>query len=86
MQNRGLAEYNTAMADGRYEIASEMKIPDDFISEITKNKRAYDFYKTLNKTNLNAISWRLQTANTGALRLKRIKLIVEKLEKGEKFH
>ncbi len=90
MQLSGLVEYEKAKADGRFENAYDspgnMVIPDDFLEAIKKNKTAYEFFKTLNKTNLYAIGWRLQTAKTTAIREKRFVSIIEKLEKQEKFH
>ena len=63
-----------------------MKIPDDFIKMISKNKKAFEFYKTLNKANLYAIAWRLQTAKKPGTRKNRMTKIIEMLSKGEKFH
>jgi uncharacterized protein YdeI (YjbR/CyaY-like superfamily) len=53
---------------------------------LAKNKKAETFFKTLNKTNTYAIVWRLQTAKKPETRDKRMKAIIEMLEKGEKFH
>lgn len=90
MQPSGLTEFEKAKADGRFENAYDspenMVIPDDFLDAIKKNKNAYEFFKTLNKTNLYTIGWRLQTAKTAITREKRIVSIIEKLEKQEKFH
>jgi uncharacterized protein YdeI (YjbR/CyaY-like superfamily) len=63
-----------------------MKAPADFLKELRKNARAYEFFKTLNKTNTYAIAWRLQTAKKPETREKRIKAILSMLDKGEKFH
>lgn len=86
----GRKAIESAKADGRWEIsydsASEMSIPEYFIQEISKNKKAFDFFKSLNKTNLYTIGYRLQTAKDPEIRFKRIKNIIEKLENEEKFH
>jgi len=86
----GLLEIEKAKADGRwergYDSPGNMEVPQDFIAEISKNKKAHDFFKTLNKTNLYTIGWRLQTATNPQIRAKRIKEIIVKLEKEEKFH
>ncbi len=62
----GLDQVKAAKDDGRWESAydspNNMTIPDDFLQELAKNKKAYDFFKTLNKSNIFAIGWRLQTA------------------------
>ncbi len=66
MDTSGLVEVEKAKEDGRwdkaYDSPANMKIPDDFLKEISKNSKAYAFFKTLNKTNLYSIAWRLQTA------------------------
>jgi len=86
----GRKQIESAIADGRYLSAYDspgnMVIPEDFIQQISKNKKAYDFFKTLDKTNLYSIGWKLQTAVSPASRHKRIIAIIEKLEKEEKFH
>lgn len=90
LKSAGLKQIETAKTDGRWEKAYDsqcnMKIPDDFIKRISKNKKAYEFFKTLNKTNLYSIGWRLQTAKKPETREKRMITIIEKLAKGEKFH
>lgn len=90
MKPQGLKAVELAKADGRWEHAydppSKMSIPDDFIKELRKNKKAFEFYKTLNKSNLYAIAFRLQTAKKIETRTKRMAVILEMLEKGEKFH
>jgi uncharacterized protein YdeI (YjbR/CyaY-like superfamily) len=90
MKPQGLKAVELAKADGRWEQAydppSKMTIPDDFIKELRKNKKAFEFYKTLNKSNLYAIAFRLQTAKKIETRKKRMDVILEMLGKGEKFH
>jgi uncharacterized protein YdeI (YjbR/CyaY-like superfamily) len=85
-----LKEINTAKADGRWENAyhsqSTATIPDDFLKELEKNKKAKLFFLSLNKANLYSIAYRLQTAKKDETRVKRIKFIIEMLSKGEKFH
>ena len=86
----GLAEVEKAKADGRwtkaYDSPKEMQIPDDFIKQLSKNKKAKAFFETLNKTNKYAIGWRLQTAKKPETKEKRIKAIIEMLSKQQKFH
>lgn len=89
MKEPGLREIEAAKADGRFEKAydspTNMVIPDDFLHEVTKNEKAFEFLKTLNKTNLYAIGWRLQTATNATTRAKRIAEIIAKLEKEERL-
>jgi uncharacterized protein YdeI (YjbR/CyaY-like superfamily) len=79
-----------AKADGRwasaYDSPANMKIPDDFLNALEKNPTIKKFYSTLNKANLYVIGWKLQTAKTPVIRMRRMQMILEKLAKGEKFH
>jgi uncharacterized protein YdeI (YjbR/CyaY-like superfamily) len=90
MKPAGLKAIEKAKADGiwdaAYDPGSKMTIPDDFMQELQKNKKASDFFKTLDKTNLFAIGFRLQTARKPETREKRMREIIEMLEKGKKFH
>lgn len=90
MMPSGIAEVERAKADGRWDAAydspANTTIPEDFLKRLAKDKKAEQFFKTLNKTNLYAIAWRLQTAKKPETREKRMKIILEMLSKGEKFH
>ena len=90
MQPAGLRAIEAAKANGSWEKAydaqSNMTIPDDFLKALYKNKKATAFFKTLNRTNLFPIAFRLQTAKKEETKQKRIKNIIEMLERGEKFH
>jgi uncharacterized protein YdeI (YjbR/CyaY-like superfamily) len=44
------------------------------------------FFDTLNKTNVYAITWRLQTAKKTETKEKRALQIIEMLVQGKKFH
>lgn len=90
MRPAGLQAVERAKADGSWEKAydspTQMTIPEDFIKELSKNKKAEAFFMGLNKTNLFSIGFRLQTAKKQETREKRMKEIIEMLAKGEKFH
>ena len=90
MTSFGLAEIKAAKADGRWKAAyasfSTAAAPADFLKELAKNKKANAFLKTLNKTNLYSIVYRLQTAKKPETRKKRMEMIIEMLERGETFH
>jgi uncharacterized protein YdeI (YjbR/CyaY-like superfamily) len=90
MKAAGLKEIKAAKTDGRWAIAydppSASTIPDDFLKLLSQNKKAKAFFETLNKTNLYSISYRLQTAKKPETRAKRMKVILEMLARGEKFH
>lgn len=90
MKPAGLKEIDAAKADGRWEKAydspADMKIPEDFLKQLSRDKKAFKFFQTLNRTNLYSIVWRLQTAKKPETREKRMMQIIEMLSKGEKFH
>jgi len=90
MQPAGLKAIEAAKANGTWEKAydaqSKMTIPGDFLKALRKNKKANAFFKTLNRTNLFSIAFRLQTAKKEETRQKRIAKIIGMLEREEKFH
>ena len=90
MTPAGLKEVEAARADGRwaaaYDSPANATVPPEFMKELARNTKAKQFFSTLNRANLYAISYRLQTAKRPETRTKRIKLIIEMLARGEKFH
>jgi uncharacterized protein YdeI (YjbR/CyaY-like superfamily) len=86
----GLKEVKAAKEDGRwgaaYDSFSTAAVPDDFLKELGRIKKANAFFQTLNKTNLYSIVYRLQTAKKPETREKRMRAIIDKLARGEKFH
>ncbi len=90
MRPSGLAEVEKAKKDGRwanaYDPPSTMNTPADFLKELKKNAKAEKFFGSLNKANLYAIGWRLQTAKKAETRAKRMTLILEMMKKSQKFH
>jgi len=90
MKPAGIKAVEEAKADGRWEKAyssgSKMTMPEDFLKELSKNKKAEAFFKTLNKANQYSIGFRLQTAKTEETRQKRMKMILDMMKKGMKFH
>lgn len=90
MMPAGLMQIEEAKQDGRWATAyhpqSTSLIPDDFLKELATNKKAKQFFDTLNKTNRYAIAWRLQTAKTQQSREKRKRLILTMLAEERKFH
>jgi uncharacterized protein YdeI (YjbR/CyaY-like superfamily) len=90
MKPAGLAAVEAAKADGRWQAAydspGKATVPKDFLDLLAKNKKAKAFFETLNKTNLYSIAWRLQTAKKPETRERRMKAILQRLARGEKFH
>jgi uncharacterized protein YdeI (YjbR/CyaY-like superfamily) len=89
MQPAGLEKVEAAKKDGRwdqaYDSPKNMTVPDDFLKELSKDEKAKAFFETLNKANVYAIAWRLQTAKKSETRERRMKAILTMLSKGEKF-
>lgn len=90
MQSAGLQEVERAKADGRwaraYDSPANMKVPEDFLKELAKDKAAETFYLTLNKANTYAIAWRLHTAKKAETRARRMEKFLDMMKKGEKLH
>jgi uncharacterized protein YdeI (YjbR/CyaY-like superfamily) len=90
MQPSGLAEVSLAKADGRwkqaYDSPSASKLPKDFLEALAGHKRAEAFFKTLNRANLYAISYRLQTAKKPETRARRFHRLLQMMKQGKKLH
>ena len=90
MTPAGLAEMKAAKADGRwaaaYDSPANATVPPEFVKELARNAKARQFYSTLNRANLYAIAYRLQTAKRPQTKAKRVKMIIGMLARGEKFH
>src|SRR5689334_934117 len=90
MTAAGLKEVAAAQADGRwaaaYDSSATATVPPEFVRELARNAKAKQFYATLNKANLYAIAYRLQTAKRSETKIRRMKLIIDMLARGEKFH
>jgi uncharacterized protein YdeI (YjbR/CyaY-like superfamily) len=90
MQPAGFEKVEAAKKDGRwdqaYDSPQSMVVPDDFLEELAKDEKAKAFFETLNKANVYAIAWRLQTAKKPETRERRMKAILTMLVKGEKLH
>ena len=90
MRPAGSREIDAAKRDGRwgraYDPPSTASIPEDFLAELGKHKKAAAFFATLNKRNTYPVVYRLQTATTPETRAKRIRVMIEMFERGEKFH
>jgi len=90
MKAAGRKALAAAKADGRLKVAydapSKSEVPKDFLKALGRNAKARAFFATLNRANVYAITFRLQTAKKPETREKRMKTILAMLEKGEKFH
>lgn len=90
MTYAGLKEVEAAKADGRwaaaYDSPANATMPPEFMKQLARNTKARQFFSTLNRANLYAIAYRLQTAKRPETKIKRMKVIIEMLARGEKFH
>lgn len=90
MTSAGLGEIEAARRDGRwtaaYDSFGEAAVPADFLAEVARNRKAHAFFKSLNKTNLYSIVYRLQTAKKAETRERRKQTIIAMLARSEKFH
>lgn len=90
MTSAGMREVEAAKSDGRwmaaYDSPGNAELPADFIERLARNKKARSFLETLNKANLYAITYRLQTAKRPETRARRMEEIVKMLASGKTFH
>lgn len=90
MTSAGMKAIEAAKADGRWQAAYDSPRnaapPEDFLKALEKDKKAKAFFATLNRANIYAIVYRLQTAKKSETRERRMKMILEMLSRGEKFH
>jgi uncharacterized protein YdeI (YjbR/CyaY-like superfamily) len=90
MKPAGQAAIDAAKKDGRwtaaYDSPSKATIPEDFLAALRKNKKAQAFFDSLNKANLYAIAYRLQTAKKPETRQRRMEAILAMLARSEAFH
>ena len=90
MRPAGLAEVERAKNDGRWDAAydspANAQVPEEFQKELDRRPRAKAFFETLNKVNRYAIIWRIQTAKKPETRERKIRTLIEMLEKGETIH
>lgn len=90
MTPAGLRAIEAAKSDGRWQAAYDSprnaSPPDDFLKALAKNTKANAFFATLNRANIYSIVYRLQAAKKPETRARRLRQILEMLEREEKFH
>jgi uncharacterized protein YdeI (YjbR/CyaY-like superfamily) len=90
MQPDGLMAIDAAKRDGRWDTAydspSNSQVPEDFQAALDKNPQAKEFFESLNKANVYAFCWRIQTAKKPETRKARIEKFIYMLNRGEKLH
>ena len=90
MMPAGLREVERAQSDGRwkaaYDSAGQATVPGDLQAALNANRRARDFFGTLDSRNRYAILFRIQTARKAETRARKIAQFVQMLERHEKVH
>lgn len=87
MAQAGLAQVESAKADGRWEnayTASEMEVPLDFIKALDSNPKAKVFFTTLNKSSRYVIAYGLLGAKKPETRQRRFAKFMDMLARNEK--
>lgn len=90
MESAGLAAVERAKESGAwqatYDSQSNSTVPEDFQAALDNSPKARQFFSTLNKANVYAFCWRIQTAKRPKTRQARIQQFVDMLSRGEKLH
>jgi uncharacterized protein YdeI (YjbR/CyaY-like superfamily) len=86
MRSSGIAVIDAAKQNGwwkaSYDSPSTSKVPADFQLALDNNPNAKQFFKTLNKANVYAFCWRIQTAKKPETREARIEKFINMLNRG----
>jgi uncharacterized protein YdeI (YjbR/CyaY-like superfamily) len=90
MQPAGRAQVAAAKRDGRwdqaYDSPTNAEVPDDFLKALRRHKGALAFFRSLNRANVFAIAFRLQTAKRPETRQRRLEQLVQMMRDGRKIH
>jgi uncharacterized protein YdeI (YjbR/CyaY-like superfamily) len=90
MQPAGLAEVESARADGRWDTAyagsRSITVPDDLAAALAANPVAAEFFPTLNSVNRYAILYRISTVKRPETRARKIAQYVEMLAEHKTLH
>ena len=90
MARSGMAAVEAAKADGRWNAAYDSprnaRPPEDFLRVLARNKKAKAFFASLNRANVYAIAYRLQSAKKPETRRKRMELFLSMMRQGRPLH
>src|SRR5580765_7032167 len=90
MHPAGIAELESARADGRSEAAyagsASIEVPDDLGAALAAEPKALAMFENLSRQNRYAILYRITTAKRAETRERRIVQFVEMLARGETIH
>jgi uncharacterized protein YdeI (YjbR/CyaY-like superfamily) len=86
----GRAQIEAAQKDGRwqraYDKATTAEVPEDFLRALRRVPGALAFFRSLNRANVYAVCYRLQTARTPELRQKRLAELVKRMGERRPIH
>ena len=83
----GLVHVRAAKADGRWEnvyVASELKVPVDFLAALDSRPKAKQFFETLNKSSRYLIAYGLTSAKKPETRQRQFAKFMDMLAREEK--
>jgi uncharacterized protein YdeI (YjbR/CyaY-like superfamily) len=90
MQPSGRAQVEAAVANGRWDAAydspANAQVPDDFLRALRRHQGATAFFKSLNRANVFAITYRLHTAKKPETRQRRFAQLVQMMKDGRRLH
>ena len=90
MKPGGREQVDAAKRDGRwdraYDSPANIEVPEDFLRALRHHKGALAFFESLNRANVYAICYRLQTASTPATRQRRFELLLDLMKDRQKLH
>lgn len=90
MRPAGRRAIESAKADGRwdaaYESPSNATVPDDLRQALDRNRKAREFFASLDSRNRFAILYRIGDAKRPETRARRIEKYVDMLNKGERLY
>jgi uncharacterized protein YdeI (YjbR/CyaY-like superfamily) len=90
MKPAGKAAIEAAKKDGRWEAAYDSarnaKVPEDLALALKANRRAREFFESLDGANRYAVLFRIQTVKKAGTRSRKIRQFIHMLERGERIH
>jgi uncharacterized protein YdeI (YjbR/CyaY-like superfamily) len=90
MRPPGMREVERAQADGRWDAAyagqRTATVPGELQRALDQNRKAREFFATLDNRNRYAFIWRVQEAKKPETRVRRAEQFVKMLAAGETFH
>ena len=90
MKSSGLEAVDLAKKNGRWKAAYDSpkssKVPQDFQEALNSNRKAREFFETIDGANRYAVLFRIQTVKKAETRARKIREFIEMLERNETIH